>query len=115
MGIFSAIRRFFCGGHGAGSGQALLGPEDFDRFRDLFRNDHERLLPGADYRMHEPAYRFGWNLGASDWSLGFPWHMVEPEARRMWEECNPGTWETYAKSVNHGWCKCIHQLNMMSA
>lgn len=56
---------------------------------------------GLSYEQSDPAYRFGQELaGGGD---GRDWAAIEPEARRRWEERNPGTWERLADSIRYAW------------
>ena len=54
---------------------------------------------GLSYEQHDPAYRFGHELAGD----GRDWAAIEPEARRRWEERNPGTWERFASSIRYAW------------
>jgi uncharacterized protein (TIGR02271 family) len=55
--------------------------------------------PGLSYEQFDPAYRFGHELARD----GRDWAAVEPEARRRWEERNPGTWERFVGSIRYAW------------
>jgi hypothetical protein len=52
---------------------------------------------GLTYEQYGPAYRFGTGLSGNDWAT------LEPEARRTWEEKNPGTWEKVKDAVRYSW------------
>jgi hypothetical protein len=60
---------------------------------------------GYAYEYFEPAYAYGRALRAS--AAGQPrqpsWAQLEPEARRTWEQHNPGTWDTVHKAVRAAW------------
>jgi len=75
-----------------------------------FRKDFETRYgtSGYSYDQFIPAYRFGHNLGSHEQYHG-DWKTVEPEARRMWEEKNKGTWEEFKDAVRHSWEKVTGQ------
>ncbi len=50
---------------------------------------------GLTYEQYGPAYRYGTGLSGNDWAT------LEPEARRAWEEKNPGTWEKVKDAVRY--------------
>lgn len=58
---------------------------------------------GFQYEHYEPAYMYGSQLrdyeGYRDWE----WDRVEPEARKSWEQRNPGTWDRIRDAVRYGW------------
>lgn len=54
---------------------------------------------GLAYEQFDPAYRFGHDLAGD----GRDWSVIEPEARRRWEERNPGTWERFMDSIRYAW------------
>jgi hypothetical protein len=49
-------------------------------------------------------FRYGYDL-ASDSRYQGDWSTVEADARRGWEEKNPGTWEQVKDSVRYSWDK----------
>lgn len=56
---------------------------------------------GLSYEQCAPAYRFGSSLGA-DRRQG-DWTAVEADARRQWEERNPGTWDRFRSAIRYAW------------
>jgi uncharacterized protein (TIGR02271 family) len=78
----------------------------FDTFARGFEDDFRTRYAGRGLTFAEvrPAYRFGHSL-ANDPRYQGGWAAVEPEARRHWEERNPGTWETFKDAVRHAWDK----------
>jgi uncharacterized protein (TIGR02271 family) len=58
---------------------------------------------GLSYEQSEGAYRFGLELAGDAPGDGRDWSAVEPEARRRWEERNPGTWGRFMDSIRYAW------------
>lgn len=56
---------------------------------------------GYTYEQFTPAYRYGYDLAGS--GRGGDWTSVEADARRGWEERNPGTWDQFQGAVRHAW------------
>ncbi len=59
---------------------------------------------GYTYDQYVPAYRYGYNLAGDERYQG-NWSTVEPEAKRLWEQHNKGTWEEFKDAVHHAWDK----------
>ncbi|GAB4202910.1 MAG: hypothetical protein OHK0022_26550 [Roseiflexaceae bacterium] len=55
---------------------------------------------GYTYEQYQPVFRYGHSLSRSGQS---DWTTIEPEARRHWEERNPGTWEQFKDSIRYAW------------
>jgi stress response protein YsnF len=60
---------------------------------------------GARYDDYAPAYGYGGQLCGDPRYAGRDWASVEPEARRDWEERNPGTWDRFKDAVRYAWDK----------
>jgi len=76
--------------------------EDFDTdFRTHYKTNFSKL--GGSYDDYMPVYRFGHRLGTDERYSTREWTQLEPEARRHWEERNPGTWEQFKDSVRYAW------------
>jgi uncharacterized protein (TIGR02271 family) len=60
---------------------------------------------GYAYEYFEPAYDYGRALRASATGQARQptWDQLEPEARRAWEQHNPGTWDTVRAAVREAW------------
>jgi uncharacterized protein (TIGR02271 family) len=58
---------------------------------------------GLSYEQSGPAYRFGHQLAGEGRAEGRDWSAIELEARRRWEERNPGTWERVVDSIRYAW------------
>jgi hypothetical protein len=52
---------------------------------------------------YQHAYRFGHDLSRHQDYLGRSWDEVEMDARRDWEQSNPGTWDTYRQPIYDSW------------
>jgi uncharacterized protein (TIGR02271 family) len=81
---------------GAGSG-------DFDRFESDYRSNFQQSFPGGEYTYDQvkPVYRYGYSL--ADEYKGKDWNSVETDARRRWEERNPGTWDKFKNAARYAW------------
>lgn len=80
-------------------------PADFDNFEADFRTNYQASHRGSAYGFDQakPAYRYGYAL-ASDRNRGAgEWSSVEPDARRRWEERNPGTWEKFKDAARYAY------------
>jgi uncharacterized protein (TIGR02271 family) len=64
---------------------------------------------GQPFEQYEPAYRYGMALGRDVRYGRSQWSVVEPDARRAWEEQNPGTWEHFKDPVRRAWSKVSGQ------
>jgi hypothetical protein len=58
---------------------------------------------GLSYEQCAPAYRYGYTLGSDGRSSHSDWSSAEADARRRWEERNPGTWERFRAAIRHAW------------
>ncbi len=69
-----------------------------------YRAHHGRSFRGrGDYESVKPAYRFGAHMASQPEYRGRDWSMVEGDARRRFEERNPGRWEELKDAVRHGY------------
>lgn len=86
-------------------GERAVGASGFDAYDADFRNHYQTTYgsSGGTYDQYAPVYRYGYSLGANKRYSGGDWNTVEPEARRYWEERNPGTWEEFKDSVRYAW------------
>ena len=69
-----------------------------------FRTNFQSVNPGGEYTFDhaKPAYRYGYEL-ASDRTRSGEWSSVEPDARRRWEERNPGTWDKFKDAARYAY------------
>jgi uncharacterized protein (TIGR02271 family) len=71
-------------------------------FRSYFQTNYANS--GYSYDQYSPVFRYGYDL-AGDTRYQGDWNTVEPEARRYWEERNPGTWDQFKDSIRYAWDK----------
>lgn len=58
---------------------------------------------GYTYKQFLPAYRFGHTLRTHEHYRNADWGTIEPNARRLWEERNPGTWAKFSNVIRYAW------------
>ena len=94
---------------GAEAGSAAAG--DFDRFESDFRTNFQQSFPGGDYTYDEvkPVYRYGHTLASEH--RGEDWNTVENDARRHWEERNPGTWDKFKDAARYAWDRAREKVS----
>jgi uncharacterized protein (TIGR02271 family) len=93
-----------------GSGSAAAG--DFDNFESEFRTDYRTSHRGSDYGYEQakPAYRYGYEL-AGDRGRDGEWTSVESDARRRWEERNPGTWDKFKDAARYAYDRARSKIS----
>lgn len=66
-----------------------------------FRRDFEQRFAGRGYtyEQSQAAYSFGRDMAHDPRFRGKRWEAIEPEARRLFEERNPGMWNEYKDAV----------------
>jgi hypothetical protein len=80
--------------------------DDFASLEPEFERHYKSNYPDSAYTYAQfaPAYRYGYNLANNEIYREYDqWPDVEPDARRYWEERNPGTWEEFKDAVRHAW------------
>lgn len=77
----------------------------FEAYRDDFKNFYAKHLAskGVTYESLAPTFRFGHGLATREPFRSSPWSAVESDARRIWEETNPGTWDQNKAVVKYAW------------
>lgn len=77
---------------------------DFGYYDTAFHN-HFNTMYGTSYQynQYQPAYRYGYDLATDPRYTDRDWMDVEPEARRYWDEREPGAWERFKDAVQHAW------------
>ncbi len=82
---------------------------DFDEYETVFRNHFETSIYGTHgftYEQYLPAYRYGYDLATNERYRDLNrWDELEPEARRYWDERNPGTWDQFKDAVRRAWAE----------
>jgi hypothetical protein len=78
---------------------------DFDSYSPRFRTHYDNYYVGSEYTFDQylPAYRYGYDLANDARFQDFDWDYLEPEARRNWEDRNPGTWERFKEAIRTAW------------
>ena len=84
---------------------------DFDNYESDFRSNFQTTYRGNDYNYEhaKPAYRYGYSLANE--GRGADWSSVEPDARRRWEERNPGTWDKFKDAARYAWDRARSKTN----
>jgi uncharacterized protein (TIGR02271 family) len=65
------------------------------------RRPKERL----EFKMYEPAYRFGHDLRGESRFGGPDWMLIESDVKTVWETKSPDTWERFKEAIRHAWEK----------
>lgn len=88
-----------------GTTDRAVQASSYDNDVDYYRQHYTSTFAdaGRDYEYYEPAYRFGSRLAYEDSSRGLAWNDMEADARRRWEERNPGTWSDYSDAVRYSY------------
>ncbi|WOB44375.1 YsnF/AvaK domain-containing protein [Thermoleptolyngbya oregonensis NK1-22] len=77
---------------------------DYDADFRAFYN--EKLSnKGVQYDELRPAFNYGYSLATREPFRSSPWSAVEQDARRIWEEKNPGTWDQNKAVIHYAWEK----------
>lgn len=79
---------------------------DYSSYDARFRHHFDTSMSGTGYTydQYQPAYRYGYDLATDERFRRYDdWDAVEPEARRYWDERNPGTWDRFKQAVRHAW------------
>jgi len=97
-------------GAGAATG-ATAGAGDFDRYESEYRSNFQQSFPGGEYTYDQvkPVYRYGHSL--ADENKGKDWNAVETDARRRWEERNPGTWDKFRNAARYAWDRARDKIS----
>ena len=83
-----------------GQGKSTRATGDIEHRRHYETNFGER---GYTFEQYSTAYRYGDHLATEAPFSAGEWTAVEPEARRYWEERNPGTWNDFKDAVRYAW------------
>ena len=77
--------------------EEVPGVRAFDEYAGDFRTYYTQHLAGGGlaYERYSPAFRYGYSLASNEPFRSQSWATIEPDARRLWEEKNPGSWERY--------------------
>jgi len=97
-------------GAGVGAAGDVAGEtakDSFDTYDNDFRTHYQTygMDSGYTYDQYTPIYRYGYNLATDPTYRDRDWSSIEMDARRRWEERNPGTWDRFKDSVRYAWDK----------
>jgi hypothetical protein len=82
------------------------GMGDMSRYSTGWRGHYQSSFAstGNKYEQYEPAYQYGYTLRNEPRYRDYDWPRLEPEARRTWEQRNPGTsWDQVKDAVRYAW------------
>jgi len=79
----------------------------FQEYDTDFRSFYDSKLAnsGVTYDGLKPAFNYGYGLATREPFRSSPWSAVEADARRIWEEKNPDTWEQNKAVIKYAWEK----------
>jgi len=84
--------------------QSVRTIQSYDtEFRSFY--DQNLTNSGVAFESLRPAFSYGYNLATREPFRSSPWSSVETDARRIWEEKNPGTWDQNKVVVKYAWEK----------
>jgi uncharacterized protein (TIGR02271 family) len=88
-------------------GQHSRNTGKYAAYENDFRNHYQQTFAnsGYSYEEYSPVYRYGHDLAMDTQYRERDWADVEPDARRRWEDRNPGTWEQFKDSIRYAWDK----------
>ncbi|NJK38403.1 MAG: YsnF/AvaK domain-containing protein [Oscillatoriales cyanobacterium RM2_1_1] len=77
----------------------------FNDYENDFRSFYSVKLAdrGVSYDELRPAFQYGYDLATREPFRSSPWSAVETDARRIWEDKNPGTWDQHSAVVKYAW------------
>lgn len=78
---------------------------EVEELNQEFARDFEMRYAGRGYTYDQSreAYRFGQNLASHPAYRDLSWKEVEPEARDLFEQKNPGRWSEFEDAVRYGY------------
>lgn len=85
--------------------EEVRNPAAFEEYNSSFRSFYTSnyASSGAEYERYAPAFRFGYKLATTEPFRSQSWAEVEPSARELWEDKNPGSWPQYENAVRYAW------------
>lgn len=93
------------------NGTQQASTRGFDTFEADFRTHYtsKDAQNGSSYDQYRTVYRYDYDLGTDERTRNGDWSTVEADARRTWEERNPGTWEQFKSNIQYAWDKAREQ------
>jgi hypothetical protein len=91
---------------------SVLNPGAFAQSEFMEHYLMEYAPGGVSFDQVRPAYEFGYHFGTeagyeNTWK---DWNQVHQEARRRWEQHDPGTWKFYELAIQEGWATAPARL-----
>jgi hypothetical protein len=99
--VLGVVRIYTWVGEDVGDLRASLSASE-EHERD-FRRHWQSAGSDLPYEDWRSAYDFGHALGGHPRYSAREWASVEPDARRGWEERNPGTWDRFKDAIQYAW------------
>jgi uncharacterized protein (TIGR02271 family) len=77
----------------------------FDEYIPQFRTyvDDKLASKGLTFDDVQPGLKFGYSLATTEPFRSSPWKAVQDDAKHLWEEKNPGTWDQNKAVVKYAW------------
>lgn len=93
------------------AGQTMAG-DGFSAYDADFRRYYASNVgnSGYTYEQYNPVFRYGYNLAGNERYHGKDWSAIESDARKRWEEKNPGTWEQFKDSIRYAWDRARNKI-----
>lgn len=87
--------------------EEVAAARSFDTYDSDFRTFYTTNLSktGVSYEDLRPAFSYGYKLATKEPFRSSPWSAVEADARGIWEDKNPGTWEQNKPVIKYAWEK----------
>lgn len=70
---------------------------------NAFLMDYARSGAIGSFEHYRPAYQFGHDLALRPEFRNQIWLELSPQAQRLWEQRNPGTWDHFYLAILAGW------------
>ena len=92
---------------GAEGMERAVGATGYDTYDADYRRHFQSTAAnsGYTYEQYAPIYRYGYTLANDTRYRNRDWSSIESDARTLWEQRNPGTWEEFKDSVRYAWDK----------
>ncbi len=84
-----------------GAGMVTPNMEDETFFRNHFITTYPTVA--GDYETFRPAYNYGFEFATKQEYRGMDWPTAEANARTIWEQSNPGTWDRFKDAIHAAW------------
>jgi hypothetical protein len=90
--------------------ERLPAIQSFNSYANDFRSYYDKNMAssGMTYEQFTPAMQYGYSLASNDTIRGRDWTSIEADARRVWEQKNPGTWDQYKGGIQYAYERALH-------